>query len=509
MAITSRNLRSWVRKTSGAKPHWHSSARAWGALSALLAYALPVAAFANSLPQSITIGSGTATDLPRLADDERAFWASFGDPELPHLIDLAMAQNPSLQVMRSRLVEAKSNLKSIRAALKPAVDLAASANLTQGIAGLVPGGARTASGSLQVSYELDVSGTNHAKAGAAAARISSSASDVQTARLTTGSEIARNFILLSSLRSERAFLERELQSALKIGTVVAARRAEGESLALDDGLLAQQKAGIEADLISLAQDEAQLLSALAVLTGQEPESFNCETQQLQSLRTLTIDIEQPLELVSQRPDVKAAEYRLSAERLDAASLRRSILPNVVVSANGVGAMLTSGLGGLFTAGASVIASILDGGARKARIAAGNAREDAALANHRSVLLVSLQEVAVSLAMLDGSRRRLRIWENAVNDSNMATASAEHLYIEGAMTIASLIEARRLELVTVRAATSARRDILLASVDVFRAMGGVPRISTTDQLFPSHLNQLRTSTDDALASGQIAGVNVKH
>lgn len=488
MAITFRNLRSLVRKTTGAKSQWHFSTRASGPLFALFAYALPVQTFANSLPHSDTLGSGTATDLPRLADNERAFWASFGDPELPHLIDLAMAQNPSLQVMRSRLVEAKSNLKSIRAAFKPAVDLATSANLTQGIAGLVPGGAWTASASLQVSYELDVSGSNRAQAGAAAARISSSASDVQSARLTTGSEIARNFILLSSLRSERAFLKRELQSALKIETIVAARRAEGESLALDDGLLAQQKAVIEADLISLAQDEAQLLSTLAVLTGQEPGSFNCETQQLEGLRTLAIDVEQPLELVSQRPDVKAAEYRLSAERLDAASLRRSVLPNVVISANGVGATLASGLGGLFTAGASVIASILDGGARKARTAAGNARADAALANHRSVLLVSLQEVAVSLAMLDGSRRRLRIWENAVNDSNMATAAAEQMYLEGAVTITSLIEARRLELVTLRAATSARRDILLASVDVYRAMGGVPRISPSDQLSSSDFNQ---------------------
>ncbi|MGV3510473.1 MAG: TolC family protein [Novosphingobium sp.] len=463
-----------------------------GALFALFAFALPIPTFANSRAQSISIGSDAAADLPQSADNERAFWASFGDPELPHLIDLAMAQNPSLQIMRSRLIEAKSNLKSIRAALQPSVDLATSANLTQGIAGLVPGGARTASGSLQISYELDVSGSNHARAGAAAARISSSASDLQSVRLTTGSEIARNFILLSSLRSEGTFLQRELQSALKIETIVAARRAEGESLALDDGLLAQQKAAIEADLISLAQEEAQLLSALAVLTGQEPRSFNCETQQLQSLRALAIDVEQPLELVSQRPDVKAAEYRLSAERLDAASLRRSLLPNVVVSANGVGATLTSGLGGLFTAGASVIASIFDGGARKARIGAGNARADAALANHRSVLLVSLQEVAVSLAMLDGSRRRLRIWENAVNDSNMATASAEQMYLEGAVTITSLIEARRLELVTLRAATSARRDILLASVDVFRAMGGVPRMSPSDQLSPSDFNQPATN-----------------
>lgn len=476
-AKTQRDMDPGIHVSLSDESPWRLATMARFALFAALASVLSVPTFATSPVHSSEIGAGSAAHLPLLTQHERDFWAGFGDPELPHLIELALARNPSLEVMRARLAEAKANLKSSRATFLPSVDLAASANLTQGIAGLVPGGARTAAGSLQVSYELDVSGSNRARAGAAAAQVSSSESELQALRLVTGSEIARNFILLSALRSERAFLQDELQSALNIEAVVAARRAEGESLALDDGLLAQQKAAIEADLISLVQQEAQLLAGLAVLTGQEPQSFTCDTQRLQSLRALAIDSEQPLELVSQRPDVKAAEYRLAAERLDAASLRRSLLPNIVVSANGVGATLTSGLGGLFTAGASVLTSIFDRGASKARIAAGNARAAAAFANHRSVLLVSLQEVAVSLAMLDGARRRLGIWEQALHVSNAATISAEQMYLEGAVTITSLTEARRMELVTLRAATSARRDILLASVDVFRAMGGVPRLST--------------------------------
>jgi NodT family efflux transporter outer membrane factor (OMF) lipoprotein len=244
--------------------------------------------------------------------------------------------------------------------------------------------------------------------------------------------------------------------------------------------VAQQEAALaqaEATLPPLQKALAQGRNLLATLSGQLPSNRVAATFELSDL-TLPPDLplSLPARLVEQRPDIRAAESTLhsasaqvgvaTANQFPQITLTAGITPTSIVFDQ---LFMPGQLGS--TAAASVLQTIVDGGALAAKKRAAQAALEQAAAQYRSTVLTAFRNVADTLRALEYDAISLQ-----------AAVAAERA-AENSLTIAR----RRLELgdttyVVVLAAELSYRQALLNRVQaqasrftntaaLFQALGG--------------------------------------
>lgn len=404
---------------------------------------------------------------------EQAFWAAFGDPQIVSFIDLALRNNSDLQVLAARLDESRAATRGGDAVFLPAVSLAQTGSVDAAAGNAGSGTGFAVLPALQASYEIDLSGRNRLSRSALAARTAAAEHDLAALQLVIAGDVARSMIRLSALEQERVVLASQVAAFQNIQRIVALRLNEREIRSIDANLVAQQAAAAEAELLAILEEAQRLHAGLAVLTGQSPEGFSVLPAPLDLLTVPAIAPNQPAFLALGRPDLAAAEALLAAARLDAKSVRASLVPNLQLSAQGLGANLANGLGGLLSLGGTVAALLFDGGRRRAQQGVADARAEAAMAQYRGTALRAFQDVAVSLFQFQNADRRARLWFQATKAGSSSAQTAQQLYLEGESTIVELNQILRLQSSAERAAATARRDVLLAAVDVFKAMGAKP------------------------------------
>jgi NodT family efflux transporter outer membrane factor (OMF) lipoprotein len=169
----------------------------------------------------------------------------------------------------------------------------------------------------------------------------------------------------------------------------------GGDVAIQQAALAQA----EATLPPLQKALAQQRNLLATLTGRLPSEHLGEQFRLDELqlpRELPISL--PSKLVEQRPDVRAAEANLhSAGALVGVAIANQ-LPQITLSiginsqALSTDTLFGPGLTGS-TVGASLLQTIIDGGALAAKKRAAQAGLEQADAQYRSIVLTAFRNVA--------------------------------------------------------------------------------------------------------------------
>jgi outer membrane protein, multidrug efflux system len=110
----------------------------------------------------------------------------------------------------------------------------------------------------------------------------------------------------------------------------------------------------------------------------------------------------PSELLTQRPDIRAAEQRLRATQANIAAARAAFFPRIALTA-GVGTASTD-LSGLFNSGQntwsfvpSVSLPIFDSGRNKANLKVAEVRSEIAVTSYEKTIQVAFREVADALA----------------------------------------------------------------------------------------------------------------
>jgi outer membrane protein TolC len=167
---------------------------------------------------------------------------------------------------------------------------------------------------------------------------------------------------------------------------------------------------------------------LATLTGRLPNESLAERFSLADLRLPhDLPLSLPAKLVEQRPDVRAAEANLhSAGALVGVAIANQF-PQITLSAGinteslTLGTLFGPGLAGS-TAAASVMQTILDGGALAARKRAAQAGLEQADAQYRSTVLGAFRNVADVLRALEYDALALK----AAVDAERAAATSREI-----------------------------------------------------------------------------------
>jgi len=429
------------------------------------------------------IPGGETQRIVQNLDIPGQWWAVFHLRPLNDLIERSLTANPDIHAAQAALRAAQFNARAQRATLFPTLQAGVGASQNQVSNVLSP---PTASGDFiyslftvgfTISYTLDLFGANRRAIESLEALAEAQCFQLEAAYLSLASNVVAAAIQEASLRAQIEATQRII--AAQRETLDILRRQEGLG-AVTGADVAQQEAALaqaEATLPPLQKALAQGRNLLATLSGRFPSVRIGEHFELSDLvLPPDLPLSLPSQLVEQRPDIRAAEATLHSASAQVGVATANQFPQITLNAGFTPTSIVFNqlfLPGQLSsvAGASILQTIVDGGALAAKKRAAQAALEQADAQYRSTVLTAFRNVADVLRALEYDALALQ-----------AAVAAERASANS-LTIAR----RRLELgdttyVVVLAAELSYRQTLLARVQaqanrftntaaLFQALGG--------------------------------------
>lgn len=412
------------------------------------------------------------------------WWQRFADPLLDELVVRALQFNNEVQGAQAALRQARALRDVAAAGLWPSMSSSASAQI--GKSGENSPTRRFTAG-LDASWELDFFGARRSTLNTSEAVAQASAASLGDIQTSIAAEVALDYIILRNSQARLAIANANLASQQETQQITQWRLQAGLVTALE---VEQARAAAEqtnALLPTLQTSIEQSAHALAVLTGQPPADLRTLLAAIRPvpLPANDLSLSLPAETLRQRPDVRAAEYQVSAASARVSVAQAARLPSFSLGGSlGLDALtigtLTNGASVVSALLASVTLPIFDGGARRAQVRAEQAAMDQAIAIYQSTILTALKEVEDALIKLGGDRERLQRLRNAAEAASRASQMARQRFSSGLIDFQVVLETQRTQLSTQDSVSSAMAELSADHVSLYKALGGGWQPGRTDQ-----------------------------
>lgn len=417
---------------------------------------------------------------PGQIDSNHRWWEAYHDSVLNDLIEQAGKANQNLRLAEAQYRQSQAAASLARASLWPTVGVSTGFSRAQtdsyGSLHLV----NNPTIGLSASWEPDIWGAVRRSVESGDASAQAGAATLAAARLSIQATLAQDYLQLRVT---------DLQKDLYVRTVAAYQRslaltqhqyAAGVALRSDVAQAETQLLTAQAQLIDLDATRNQLEHAIAILVGKAPASFTLEAVKpdaaaLQASMPV-IPTGLPSDLLERRPDIANAERLAAAANANIGVARSAYFPALTLGATGGYSSLAYGQlfdvpSRVWSLGASLAATLFDGGARSARTDQANAAFDGAVATYKQTVLGGLQEVEDNLSTLRVLDQESQTQERAVQAARLAERLALSQYAAGTVTFVTVATAQATALTNERTAAQLLGRQLVASVALIKATGG--------------------------------------
>ncbi|WP_094779477.1 efflux transporter outer membrane subunit [Paraburkholderia ribeironis] len=348
-----------------------------------------------------------------------ADWADqFGDAQLKALLVEALKDNPSVEQARSRVAAAAAYSDTAKAATMPQVGATYSFTRQQfSSTALVP---PPTAGSwqsenkalLSASYDLDLWGKNREALKASLSQLQASRADEEVVRLSLTSAMTRAYNQLARLYALRDIAQQEITQREQIDRITAGRIASGLDTQVERKTAQANLATSRATLAALDGSILTTRYQLAALLGAGPDRGLAITRPTLGVGDeVRLPDNLPADLVSRRPDLVAAKWRVDAMTHDVKEAKAEFYPDINLSAAigldafGFGRFL-SAASRTASVGSAIHLPIFDGGQLRAQLKGRYADFDYAVATYNQTLVTALSEVATQLAQIRSTDQQL-------------------------------------------------------------------------------------------------------
>ncbi|NDY92454.1 efflux transporter outer membrane subunit [Ideonella livida] len=417
------------------------------------------------------------------------WWRDHGDATLAALVDEALRTNQDIAMAQQRVAQARAGLSAQASRLWPTVGVQAAVSRSDsGLPAAVKQGVpdtRAAVVGVDLAWEIDLAGGVRAARDAAQADAWAAAAGVNGARLLVASEVGRLYFVLRGAQEQLRIVQALVDSQHQTADRVATRQREGLASALDlDRALAEVDA-LRAQLPPLRTLVGVAQTQLAVLLGRSPSTPVVDVETAFAWPAAQdIPPGQPGDLLRRRPDLIAAEARVSAEGLRSDEARAQWWPKLFV--NALLGQQDLRLNALdlspvrFTNVALAFsAPLFNAGRIEAGVQAQAARTDEALLAWQKSILVAVQEVESSLLVRQQQAARAVALGQNVAHRRRSLKRAESLQREGQIDALTLLDVQRSVLASELALSDSRLQQALADVQLYKALGGGLPAATAD------------------------------
>jgi len=399
------------------------------------------------------------------------WWRDFGDPYLDDLIDRAIAGNIDIRILAARTGVAKAGIDQARAGGQPVVSAGAGTDTVK-VTG-TPESTKYSTG-VEASWELDIWGKVRKGVEAQEAEFKASDADWRAGYLTMVSEVGTAYFQIRKFDEQIDQQQRAIDRNRQILAIYQGMLEEG---LVPKTQVLQQEAEINSlqnNLLELQRLRKLTENSLATLLGMPADTLRVPKAPLRaSVTPMAVPAGLPSDLLTRRPDIVSAEYRvLRAVDLEGQA-KLAKLPTIGLSGRaGVAAFSLSDILSTSTLGLSTLLSfpVFDPNV-KARIKVSAAQTKVAEEEYRRTVYNAFEEVENALTNL--SARKAQKQELESRREKLATVSDQiHAQLEeGLVSQLEVFEVERSLLTSEQEMLANHWQILTDTIILYKALGG--------------------------------------
>jgi len=364
------------------------------------------------------------------------WWRAYNDPQLNAWIETAQAGNPTLAVAQARVREAQSMARVAEATLAPEVkgDLSIERehwpdNVFYGPGPLANRNTWNNTGTIGLSYHLDLWGRDRNAAERALDAAHASAADARAAQLELEANVIRAYIDMSMNYALLDIAKSTLEEQQQLRSLATRRLKGGIGTQLEVSQAETPLSEYERQIDALEGAVALDRNQLAALAGKGPGAGASISRPVLTLSAPAgLPSALPADLIGHRPDIVAARWTVAAQARGIDVAKANFYPNIdlLASIGGYAAMgptfqfLRSASGG-WTAGPALSLPIFDGGRLRAEFGAAAADYDEAVDRYNQTIVSALKDIADQVV-------RMRSLEAQEKDAERSVAASCKSYM---------------------------------------------------------------------------------
>lgn len=408
------------------------------------------------------------------------WWRAFDSDELNTLVETALQNNFDIRTAWARLRQAQAQAVQAGAELYPSLDATGKASQSNSGTQVSRGADGTITETqvwnlgLAASYELDLWGRVRSTHEASILTANAAREDLEAAAVSVAAEVVDTWVDLVALRKREKVVLRQIELNATLLNLQILRYKNGQATALDVSQQGQTLAAARANLPTIKLQQNLLQSKLVVLLGRA-NSKGIESNEENLPRLAEVPkVGLPADLLSSRPDVRAAGLRLQAADWSVSAARAARLPNISISAE---AAFSSGALDVFfsnwvtTLAANLTAPIFDAGRRAAVVDERRAVSEERLADYANSVAQAIKEVEDSLVSEMRQREYIDRLSDQLKAAGISMRDASLQYLNGQSDYLPYLTARNTVQQLERQLIAERAALIKYRVGLYRSLGG--------------------------------------
>ena len=396
----------------------------------------------------------------------------FADPLLQSLIEEGLQNNTDLKIARLRVEEVEASLFAAKLAYLPSLSLEPQGNISSFDGSKV---SKTYNLAATASWEVDIFGRiTNAKRGAKAYHEQSKAYE-QAVQTTLVATIANLYYSLLMLDEQREISQKTTESLRRNVEVLTVLKRAGQANAAHVAQAEANLLSVEASLLTFRKETNELENALSKLLGRVPEAAQRGRLLSQNFPDqLAVGV--PIQLLSNRPDVRHAEYTLAQAFYATNEARSAFYPSIVLGGsagwtNSVGEMIINPGKWLLSAVGSLVQPVFNQGANTARLRISKAQQEQALLSFRQMLFDAGVEVNNALCQWQTARQKQELNKAQIQTLQSAVRSTQLLMQHGDTNYLEVLIAQQTLLQAELVNASDKFEEIQGVINLYHVLGG--------------------------------------
>jgi len=416
------------------------------------------------------------------------WWKKFGDDKLNELIEEAFKHNLDITQSYERLQQSLALARKTGASRGPILNIEGSGGRTKK-SGVT---ADTYQLSAAASFEIDLWSKLGSSSRAARLDALASEEDLRSLYISISAQVADLYFLAIEQRAQLALSDKTIESFQDTFNRVENRYRQGLVPAIDLYQSRQNLYSARAKRPASEQKLATTLNALSVLIGRFPDNkTGGDVKELKDAPEFPAGI--PSEILTERPDIRAAYQRLNAadERIGAAVADRFPSFNLVGTYGGSSTAVRNVLDSpniLWNILLQAVQPVIDSGRRKAEVKRTKAVFRENLAGYHQTVLNAFKDVEDSLAKGKAAEERIVMLGETAASSESSLRLAIDRYMQGLTDYLPVLTAQLSHFSAESSLLEARRQLISDRIQLARALGG----EWTDKIMKEYLYQRHKS-----------------
>lgn len=425
----------------------------------------------------------------------------FVDPDLRDRIETALEANRDLAQSVARIAQARARYRVQDSQRLPEIGGTASAARSRIPLGTAGFGNALGNGSVTfdqfnvgvavTSFEIDFWGRVRNLSDAAKAEYLATVEGARAFRLTLVAQVATTWFEIRAGEERMMLADRSIANRTEGARIAKVRLDGGLTSTTDYDQAVSLLTQAQAEHAELARTTGQARNLLDVLTGgpiaaarrttNTPRTITGKSHDLTD-QVRPLDPGLPSELLRNRPDVIAAEWRLRAANANIGAARAAFFPSISLTgsfgfaASALGDLIKSGSQNWSVGGGAAV-PIFDWGRRSAEFQLAKGQSDELVASYQRTVQGAFREVADALVARQALGDQIAAQDRALTAQRRQASVATKRYANGISRYLDVLDAERSLFVAEQTMVQLRAAALQNDVSLYAALGGGTRASS--------------------------------